>query len=66
MLQRPRLHKLVRISKFKPSTLPLSTYLFAMDTFFTIASPIASEQPEIPYEEESGSGRGTSTSCTIA
>ena len=37
-----------------------------MDAFFTIASPIPSEQPEMPQDEESGGTRSNTSSCVIA
>ncbi|THH00597.1 hypothetical protein EW026_g1963 [Hermanssonia centrifuga] len=55
-----------------PSAQPSPKILFfgvAMDSFITLAAPFpgsVTEQPEIPFEQESGSGSGTSTSCTIA
>ncbi|PSR72462.1 hypothetical protein PHLCEN_2v11676 [Hermanssonia centrifuga] len=53
------------------ATFPQNILFFgvAMDSFITLAAPFpgsVTEQPEIPFEQESGSGSGTSTSCTIA
>lgn len=42
-------------------TLPL-----AMDAFFTLASPIATEQPEVPTDEETVSSNTNRASCVIA
>lgn len=38
----------------------------AMDSYFTIAFPVASEQPEVPRDEEGGSRQGTMSQCVIA
>ena len=60
-----------RTLQTNPSSLLLEPVLLhphtkEMDSFFTIAAPIPSEQTEVPTNAEKGTGSGQNSNCVIA